>query len=137
MKLTADRFFTDSNVLLYLLSDVENKKEIAKQLLRTNPVISTQVITENINVAFKKFKSLTPQQILQHKNFICLLSELVLINEKTIDLALEIKSKYQYQWFDSLIIASALQANCTILYSEDMQHNQLIENRLIIINPFV
>ena len=137
MKLTADRFFTDSNVLLYLLSDVENKKEIAKQLLRTNPVISTQVITENINVAFKKFKSLTPQQILQHKNFICLLSELVLINEKTIDLALEIKSKYQYQWFDSLIIASALQANCTILYSEDMQHNQLIENRLTIINPFI
>ena len=137
MKLTADRFFTDSNVLLYLLSDVENKKEIAKQLLRTNPVISTQVITENINVAFKKFKSLTPQQILQHKNFICLLSELVLINEKTIDLALEIKSEYQYQWFDSLIIASALQANCTILYSEDMQHNQQIENRLIIINPFI
>jgi len=137
MKLTADRFFTDSNVLLYLLSDVENKKEIAKQLLRTNPVISTQVITENINVAFKKFKSLTPQQILQHKNFICLLSELVLINEKTIDLALEIKSKYQYQWFDSLIIASALQANCTFLYSEDMQHNQLIENRLTIINPFI
>ena len=137
MKLTADRFFTDSNILLYLLSDVENKKEIAKQLLRTNPVISTQVITENINVAFKKFKSLTPQQILQHKNFICLLSELVLINEKTIDLALEIKSEYQYQWFDSLIIASALQANCTILYSEDMQHNQQIENRLIIINPFI
>ena len=75
MKLTADRFFTDSNVLLYLLSDVENKKEIAKQLLRTNPVISTQVITENINVAFKKFKSLTPQQILQHKtSSVCFLS---------------------------------------------------------------
>lgn len=38
--------------------------------------------------------------------------------------------------YDSLIIATALEASCTTLYSEDMQHGQLIENKLLIINPF-
>ena len=49
---------------------------------------------------------------------------------------LNIISKYKFSYWNSLIIASALQNNCTILYSEDMQHNQLIENKLRIINPF-
>jgi predicted nucleic acid-binding protein len=40
-----------------------------------------------------------------------------------------------YLW-DSLIIATSLQRNCSILYSEDMQHNQVIEDKLRIVNPF-
>jgi len=48
-----------------------------------------------------------------------------------------IKNKYHYSYWDSLIIASALQNNCTVLISEDMQHNQKIENQLSIITPFL
>ena len=54
----------------------------------------------------------------------------------TIKYAIEIKKKYGYSYYDSVIIASALQNNCTILYTEDMQHKQIIENTLEIINPF-
>jgi predicted nucleic acid-binding protein len=51
--------------------------------------------------------------------------------------ALEINARYGYSYWDSLIIAAALQNNCSILYSEDMQHNHLIEDKLRIINPLI
>jgi len=55
---------------------------------------------------------------------------------RQIQKAISIKEKYQMQWYDSLIIGSALQANCTILYSEDMHHGFIIEDSLSIVNPF-
>lgn len=50
--------------------------------------------------------------------------------------ALEIKSRYQYSYWDSLIIATALTLDCTILYSEDLHHDQLIAQKMRIVNPF-
>ncbi len=50
--------------------------------------------------------------------------------------AIDIREKYKFQYYDSLIIATALENKCTILYSEDMQHGQIIERQLKIINPF-
>lgn len=44
---------------------------------------------------------------------------------------------YGYSYWDSLIIATAIQSDCSILYSEDMQHDQVIEDKLRIINPFI
>ncbi len=49
---------------------------------------------------------------------------------------MDIKKRYRFSYWDSLIIASALENNCSILYSEDMQHSQVIEDNLKIINPF-
>jgi predicted nucleic acid-binding protein len=49
---------------------------------------------------------------------------------------LTVMERYRFSFYDSLIIATALEASCTTLYSEDMQHGQLIENKLLIINPF-
>ena len=49
---------------------------------------------------------------------------------------IEIKEKYKLQFYDSMILATALENGCNILFSEDMQHNQVIEDRLTIINPF-
>jgi predicted nucleic acid-binding protein len=54
----------------------------------------------------------------------------------TIESCLLLKEKYRYSWWDSLILASALEAGCTAVYSEDMQNGQLIEDRLTIKNPF-
>jgi len=48
-----------------------------------------------------------------------------------------IAQRYQFSFYDSLIIASALEAGCITLYSEDMQHEQVIEKRLTIRNPFL
>ena len=50
--------------------------------------------------------------------------------------ALRLKQRYNLQYFDSLIISTALENKCNILYSEDMQHELIIDNRLKIINPF-
>ena len=44
--------------------------------------------------------------------------------------------KYHFSIWDALVISSALQGECSILYSEDMQHNQIIKNSLTILNPF-
>ena len=55
----------------------------------------------------------------------------------TIKLAQNLVSKYDFQIFDGIIIAAALEANCDILYSEDMQNEQIIENTLKIVNPFI
>jgi predicted nucleic acid-binding protein len=48
----------------------------------------------------------------------------------------KVKDKYRYSYWDSMIIASALDSKCSILYSEDMQHGQVIDKDLIILNPF-
>lgn len=58
------------------------------------------------------------------------------INTDTIHIALEIAGKYGFSWYDSLIVAAALKAECDILYSEDMHHSQVIEGKLSVINPF-
>ena len=58
------------------------------------------------------------------------------ITKSDIRLAMDIKKRYRLSYWDSLIIASALENNCSILYSEDMQHSQVIEDNLKIINPF-
>ena len=62
--------------------------------------------------------------------------EIITVQIETIELALKIAEKYRYSYYDSVIIAAALESSCTLLYSEDMQHLQVIEEQLQIINPF-
>jgi len=62
--------------------------------------------------------------------------DFVVIKKKDIRKAMTIKERYKYNYWDSLIIASALQNNCSILYTEDLQDGQVIENALKIVNPF-
>jgi len=52
-------------------------------------------------------------------------------------LAWELGQEYRYGYYDSLIITSALTSHCEVLYSEDFQHGQLINDRLRILNPFL
>ena len=100
------------------------------------PAISNQVISEYLNVLKRLTKK--PKSILiEH----CLLTvegcEIISINYGLIEKAKDLINKYDFQLFDSLIVASALQSNCNILYSEDLHHNLLVDNHLRIINPFI
>jgi predicted nucleic acid-binding protein len=61
----------------------------------------------------------------------------VAVRQNTIKKALALNERYEYSYYDCLIIASSLEAGCKYLFSEDMQHGQIIENSLKIINPFV
>ena len=129
-----DKVFIDTNILIYLFSNDIYKKDMAKELLINNPTISIQVCNEISNILLKKynFNEIEVKEILQQilKNV-----NLYKIEQKTIFKALDIKNRYHFSYYDSLIISSAVKSNCNILYSEDMQHNQQIYN-LKIINPF-
>jgi predicted nucleic acid-binding protein len=60
-----------------------------------------------------------------------------IISLVTIHTALKVRERYSFSWYDSIIVSSALEADCDILYSVDMQNSQLINGRLRIVNPFV
>jgi predicted nucleic acid-binding protein len=108
-----------------------------RSVLEIKPCISIQVVNEFITVVTKKIKKPIPFDLIKdHLDFI---KESFIIYPLNIELAykgLKIKSQYQFSYYDSLIIASAYENNCNILYSEDMQHAQVINGKLTIINPF-
>ncbi len=131
-----DKIFIDTNILLYLLSNDKAKKIISKDILRSNHNISTQVLNEFSNISIKKFK-LPIENIKEVINKISEETTIFIFSKNTIIDALRLKEKYKFQYYDSLILATALENGCAVLYSEDMQHNQIIENRLQIINPFL
>jgi len=58
------------------------------------------------------------------------------ITDTTITKAMDMSSRLKFPYWDSLIVASALEAGCDILYTEDLQHGQIIDNRLTVRNPF-
>ncbi|MDD5373032.1 MAG: PIN domain-containing protein [Sulfurimonas sp.] len=134
-----DKIFLDTNIVIYAFSEDEAQKQsIAFSLLDgeyNNALISKQVINELANILLKKFK-LSSNQV---ENAILELDTIVNIVDFDLSTqikALHVKDKYNLQFYDSLIIATALENKCTTLYSEDMHNGMLIENRLKIINPF-
>lgn len=130
-------FALDTNILLYLYDSAEEKKRvISESLLAQKPFISPQVISEFLNVT-KRLQKLPKDEILGKCSRVVGFCQIIPMNQGTLTTALQLLRRYDFQLFDSIIVASALAANCNILYSEDLQHNQLIENRLTIINPFI
>jgi len=133
-----DKVFIDSNIILYAYSRTEpSRREVANALIFSTPdaLISTQVINEVTNILYKKFR-LDSKGIEAVIDEIAGVFSIVNFTLETQKYAIHIKERYQLQYYDSLILATALEHGCRILYSEDMQHNQLIEGRLRIVNPF-
>ncbi len=130
--------FVDTNILLYAYSDTEiERKEIALSLLEQEKVsFSTQVINEFIWVMNRKF-SVDIDSLKLISDSIFEMYKVVLIDKSIITAALNTCLKYKFSYWDSLMIASAIASNCNILYTEDLQHRQVIEDRLTIINPFM
>jgi len=104
-------------------------------LLRMNPVISVQVVNEFISVATGKMKLARPQ-INRLARVMMKRCEVVPMDADMVNEAIVLGERFQFSHWDSLIVAAALRANCATLYSEDMQHGQVIDNRLTVINPF-
>lgn len=127
--------FLDSNVCLYILDKQSLKFSKSKELLGIRPKISTQVIAENGNVCIRKFNLETDFAVAHAKSLQSACQVLAITND-TASVAMKILVKYGYRIFDCMIIASALEAKCEILYSEDMQSGQVIEGKLKIVNPF-
>jgi predicted nucleic acid-binding protein len=98
-------------------------------------VISTQVLGEFFNVLVKKIGKRKEEAREMAVNLLRTF-EITEIKKTSVLKATEVSIKYKYSYWDSLIVASALEANCSILYTEDMQNGQIIEDRLRIVNLF-
>ena len=132
-----NRIALDSNILIYNhCLDYENKRIIAESFFNENPVVSSQVISEYINVMRREFK-IDKIELMQLCSMWLEKCSVQPVISSTIKLAQNLISKYDFQIFDGIIIAAALEANCDTLYSEDMQDGQIIENSLKIVNPFM
>ena len=128
--------FINSNIILYLLDTDLHKQKIAGEILLSNPTISSQVLTEVANVCKRKFKY-SKEEVLRLWTDLLSDCQQVPTNASTFHKAIQLVNRYKFQLFDAIIVASALEANCTTLYSEDMQHQMVVENQLTIINPFL
>lgn len=130
------RAFIDTNIILYLYSNEEDKRDIALDILSNHmSFISFQVINEFINVAKKKLKR-SQREILIAVDEIMAACLLIDFSRDIIEKAVQISERFKFSYYDSRIISSGLRAECPVLYTEDLQHNQIIENRIKIINPF-
>lgn len=130
------RTFIDSNIVLYALGTETLKQQAAWRVLFQFPLISVQVLNECSNVLIKKRKidkSLVRSTLQDILKFVSVEA----IGLPVVETAWILLDRYRFSYFDSLILASALTAHCQILYSEDLQHGQVIDGRLTIINPFL
>ena len=138
-----DKFFLDTNIIIYSFDNTQSQKQktaqelIQKSLASGKGIISYQVIQEFLNVAMRKFN--VPLKIIDAKIFL----EQVLIpicgiysSSELYYFALDIQNSTQYSFYDSLIVASAIKSGCSTLYSEDLQNGRIIGG-LTIKNPFV
>lgn len=109
---------------------------MARQVISLKPNICAQVLVEVANVCKNQFRFTKHNLLILWEN---LLNDCTLIptDHQSIQKAIQLTERYDFQLFDALIIADALRADCTILYSEDMQHNMFVEKQMTIINPFL
>jgi predicted nucleic acid-binding protein len=130
----ADSFF-DTSVLLYLLSDDAVRADRIESLLGGRGVISVQVLNEFAVVALRKLKMPLNEvrEILDTIRAVCAAEP---ITVETHDRGLAVFERYKFSLYDSVLVATALMSGAKILYSEGLQHGQVIDNQLRVVNPF-
>lgn len=136
--LMPDKIFLDTNIIIYSYSqDEPDKQQQAIECLQSGqPWISTQVINETVNTLRRKF-SLDFTQIGEVIHELTQQLQVATVSVKTIQSAIAISDKYQFSYFDSLIVASSLEVGCNLLYTEDLNDGQKIDHKLTICNPFL
>ena len=133
-----DRIFLDTNIIIYLYSEDESDKRDAscKFVNSADCITSIQVMNEASNIWFKKY-NLSKVEIIKYLDEIELLcNEIMPVQRKTINQAIDIKDRYGYSLYDCLMLASAIEANCSMILTEDMKNGQIINGTLKIANPF-
>jgi predicted nucleic acid-binding protein len=134
-KRTNDKPFFDTNVLLYAFREDDKRNETARALLGQGGLTGVQALNEFTAVARRKLgMSWTDiSQALAAIRILC--PSPVPLTLETHENALRIAERYGYHVYDSLVIAAALKASCSLIYSEDMHDGQVIDS-LTIRNPF-
>lgn len=132
----ADAFF-DTNVLIYAVTLDDPRGARAEELLAAGGIVSVQILNEFAAVARRKLSMPWRDVKTALDTFRVLCPSPLPITVDTRDRALKLAEKRGLEIYDALVVAVALEAGCTILYSEDFQDGQKIEGRLTIRNPFI
>lgn len=133
------RIILDTNLWVYLYANNADTKVMRVKYLLDEHfqtiIVSTQILGELYYVLTRKgFQS--KEQAKEIIVTTIATFPIVGIGSVNVMKALDIQERYNYSYWDSLLIATALLNDVAILYSEDMQHNQLVSNKTRIINPF-
>lgn len=142
--MTAVPSFIDTNVWLYRLFD-DKKIEVAERDRKRNIaisitsdeaiIISTQVINE-VSANLLKKAAFNEEQIKAVIQSLYLRCTVIEFNLNIFESASDIRSRYNFSFWDGLIVACALSARASVLYSEDMQDGLVVAGQLEIVNPF-
>ncbi len=132
--------FLDTNVFVYLFDETNDRKReraerlVQQALVNETGCISYQVVQETINVITRKLNA-TPERAGQILDDTLIPLWRVNPTRTFYQRGLDLQTRYRFSFYDSLIVAAALEAGCHTLYSEDLKHGQQIEG-LTITNPF-
>jgi predicted nucleic acid-binding protein len=131
--------FIDTNVWLYAFIEPDDplKSATARELIQeASPLVSTQVINE-VCVNLLRRASFTEEQISRLVESFYEKYAVVQLSRSTLLTASQLRKRYSLSFWDSVIVAAALGAGATVLYSEDMQHGLMVDDKLELRNPFV
>lgn len=133
------KILLDTNIWVYLYAkNPPEKYQVVQQIVADqfeSIAISAQIMGELFTVLTRKnLTSASDAQTIITE--IATTVPVLSIEPANVLLALDINSRYQYTYWTSLVIATGLLAGCHTLYSEDMQHRQVIDDRMQVINPF-
>jgi predicted nucleic acid-binding protein len=129
------RTFLDTNVLVYATSN-DPRCERAQALIAAGGTTSVQVLNELVNVLRKKLKRDWGAIEKAVSDFRTVLDPVLPLTPETHDAAIALAREHSLSFYDALIVASALEANCEVLFTEDMQHGRTI-GTLTVRNPFI
>ena len=128
--------FFDTNVIVYAFEKGDRKQEAALNIMLAGGVTSVQVLNEFASVARRKL-GFRWTEIEEAVAGICvLLPDPAPLRLQTHVRAVKMAERFDFSIYDGLIIAAALEADCNVLYTEDLQHGQKIEE-LVVHNPFL
>jgi predicted nucleic acid-binding protein len=130
------RAFVDTNVVVYAFDPDDPRRESALHLLARSDgiVISSQIVSEFVNVMIRK-RWLASPDLAEAARTLMRQFELVPLDHAVLDRALTVHARHRTSWWDALVVAAALEAECDVLYSEDFNAGQTIEG-LTVHNPF-
>jgi predicted nucleic acid-binding protein len=127
--------FFDTNVLVYLASGDPGKADRAERVIGAGGAVSVQVLNELANVARRKMQ----MSWTETHAFLNMVRNVLTVHALTVEtheIGLRLAEKYRLSIYDAMIAASALQAGCDTLWSEDMKHGLAVDGILRILNPF-
>jgi len=136
------KYFLDTNIFVYALNPNSSAKtKVSQRLIEEgldsgNGIVSYQVVQEFFSLAFRMFSQ--PMSVFEAEEYLNSVFRPLLAVHSSPALfvsALQVYSRHRLSWFDSLIVAAALESGCSILYTEDLQHGRKFDG-IRIENPF-